>query len=87
MEGKRVGRERTRGHGTVGRGRKRAESRACECNYFRVELAEHAMGKNGANGGTRESSKRVIKDPTSFANNIRNIVLEGSFVVTIVVQS
>ena len=39
MEGKRVGRERTRGYGTVGRGRKRAESRACECNYFRVELA------------------------------------------------
>ena len=56
MEGKRVGRERTRGYGTVGRGRKRAESRACECNYFRVELAR------GAGCYGQEWSKRMGLD-------------------------
>ena len=69
MEGERVGRERTRGHGAVGRGRKRAESRARECDYFRVELARGAgcygqewSKRRDAGGTKRERLDKRIRE-------------------------
>ena len=80
MEGKRVGRERTRGCGTVGRGRKRAESRARECNYFRVELArgtgcygQEWSKRRDAGGTKREENGTAQKNSRKFSRMDRKI--------------